>query len=80
MLLFSSAYFTFLIAIFLLDWPLQRIRAAGLAILLLANYFFYAKWGLIYLAAIPLASTADYLIALAMERSKALTTRRVLSP
>ncbi len=78
MLLFSSAYFTFLIAIFLLYWPLQRIRAAGLAILLLANYFFYAKWGLIYLAAIPLASTSDYLIALAMERSTALTKRRLL--
>jgi alginate O-acetyltransferase complex protein AlgI len=77
-LLFSSAYFTFLIAIFFLYWPLQRVRAAGLAILLLANYFFYAKWGLIYLAAIPLASTCDYLFALGMEHSKTAALRRLL--
>jgi len=45
MLLSSSVYFVFLIAIFLLYWPLARFRAASLAVLLLANYFFYAKWG-----------------------------------
>jgi D-alanyl-lipoteichoic acid acyltransferase DltB (MBOAT superfamily) len=62
MLLSSSAYFVFLIAVFLLYWPLSRFRSAALAVLLFANYFFYAKWGLFYLALIPAASLADYLI------------------
>ena len=56
MVLSSSTYFIFLAAIFLLYWPLSRWRAAGLAVLLFANYFFYAKWDLFYLILIPSAS------------------------
>ena len=78
MLLSSSVYFIFLAAVFLLYWPLQRWRAAGLAVLLFANYFFYAKWGLFYLALIPAASFCDYLIGLGLGASQNPPTRRLL--
>ena len=64
MVLSSSAYFIFLVGIFFLYWPVARVRALSLGVILFANYFFYAKWDLFYLALIPAASTCDYLIAL----------------
>ncbi len=69
MVLSSSAYFIFLVGIFFLYWPLARVRAFSLAVILFANYFFYAKWDLFYLALIPAASTCDYLIALGLQHS-----------
>jgi D-alanyl-lipoteichoic acid acyltransferase DltB (MBOAT superfamily) len=66
MVLSSSVYFVFLVGIFLLYWPLSRWRAGGLAVLLFANYFFYAKWDLFYLILIPGASFVDYLIGLGL--------------
>ena len=53
MLLTSSAYFVFLVAVVLLYWTLNRWRAAGLAVILFANYFFYAKWDLFYVGISP---------------------------
>lgn len=76
MLLSSSTYFVFLIALFFLYWPLARHRRAALGVLLFANYFFYAKWDLFYLALIPLASTCDYGIARALDRAQGKGTRR----
>jgi D-alanyl-lipoteichoic acid acyltransferase DltB (MBOAT superfamily) len=78
MLLSSSVYFFFLIGIFFLYWPLSKWRAAGLAVLLLANYFFYAKWDIFYLALIPLASSIDYTIGLWLGRTKAPGARKAL--
>ncbi len=78
MVLSSSAYFIFLVAIFFLYWPVARVRALSLGVILFANYFFYAKWDLFYLALIPIASTCDFLIALWMQNSKAPALRRVL--
>jgi D-alanyl-lipoteichoic acid acyltransferase DltB (MBOAT superfamily) len=78
MLLSSSTYFVFLVAIFVLYWPVARSRALALAALLFANYFFYAKWDLFYLALIPIASAADFLIALALERTSSKSFRRLL--
>lgn len=78
MLLSSSVYFFFLIGIFFLYWPLSKWRAAGLAVLLLANYFFYAKWDIFYLALIPLASSIDYTIGLWLGRTKAAGARKAL--
>ena len=78
MLLSSSAYFIFLIGIFFLYWPLARMRALSLAVILFANYFFYAKWDLFYLALIPIASTMDYFIGLALDRVKRPAGRRAL--
>jgi len=78
MLLTSSSYFVFLAVIFLLYWPLARFRAASLAVLLLANYFFYAKWDIAYLALIPAASLIDYLIGLGLGTAQGKLIRRLL--
>src|SRR5436305_6307286 len=78
MVLSSSAYFIFLVGIFFLYWPLARVRALSLAVILFANYFFYAKWDLFYLFLIPAASTCDFLIALGLQRSKMPAWRRFL--
>ena len=78
MLLSSSTYFIFLLGIFLLYWPLARVRAAALAVILLANYFFYAKWDLRYLALIPVASTIDFLLGWGLQSSKFPWIRRLL--
>ena len=78
MLLTSSAYFFFLVLVFLLYWPASRLRAAGLGVILLANYFFYAKWDLFYLALIPVASTCDFLIGFYLGRTTVPFHRRLL--
>src|SRR3954468_22885684 len=78
MVLTSSAYFIFLVGVFFLYWPVARIRGLALAVILLANYFFYAKWDLFYLFLIPAASTCDFAIGLALERSKSKPLRRIL--
>jgi alginate O-acetyltransferase complex protein AlgI len=78
MLLSSSSYFVFLVAIFFLYWPVARVRALGLAGILFANYFFYAKWDLFYLFLIPAASTVDFLIGLGLGRWKHAGLRRGL--
>ncbi|HTM48027.1 MAG TPA: MBOAT family protein [Bryobacteraceae bacterium] len=78
MVLSSSAYFIFLVGVFFLYWPVARFRALSLAVVLFANYFFYAKWDLFYLALIPAASTCDYLIALGLQRSRTNWLRRAL--
>src|SRR3954471_10827261 len=78
MVLSSSAYFIFLVGVFFLYWPLARIRALALGVILLANYFFYAKWDLFYLFLIPAASTCDFAIGLGLQRSKSPALRRLL--
>jgi D-alanyl-lipoteichoic acid acyltransferase DltB (MBOAT superfamily) len=78
MLLFSSTYFAFLICVFLIYWPVSRLRVAGLAVLLLANYFFYLKWDLFYLVLIPVASTIDFFIGRGLDRAKNPSVRRLL--
>src|SRR5436305_3961101 len=78
MVLSSSAYFIFLVGVFFLYWPLARVRALALGVILLANYFFYAKWDLFYLLLIPAASTCDYAIGLGLERFQSKALRRAL--
>lgn len=78
MLLSSSTYFVFLIGIFLLYWPVARFRALSLAVVLFANYFFYAKWDLVYLFLIPAASTVDFFVGLGLGTFKYKTDRKVL--
>src|SRR5205809_8028895 len=78
MVLSSSAYFIFLVGVFFLYWPVARFRALALAVILLANYFFYAKWDLFYLFLIPAASTCDFLIGLGLQRSQTKWLRRGL--
>jgi len=78
MLLSTPAYFTFLIAVFFAYWLVSRFRLAGLAVIVLANYFFYARWDLIYLALVPAASTCDFLIGHALARIQKPLARRAL--
>ena len=78
MLLSTSTYFIFLVGVFLLYWPLSRVRATALAALLFANYFFYARWDLRYLAIIPLASSCDYFIGLGLAATPNRVLRRLL--
>ena len=74
----SSAYFIFLTGVFICYWAMARWRTPALAVVLAANYFFYARWDLFYLTLIPLASLVDYLCALGMQGSKRVWWRRVL--
>ena len=85
LLLSSSIYFIFLAAIFFLYWPLSEVSArfvpfygAGLAVILFANYFFYARWDFYYLILIPAASTCDYLIGLGLQDSNNPRVRKLL--
>jgi alginate O-acetyltransferase complex protein AlgI len=78
MLLSSSVYFIFLVAVFFLYWGASRSRAFSLAVVLFANYFFYAKWDLFYLFLIPAASTCDFFVAQALDRTSRPTARRLL--
>lgn len=78
MLLSSSTYFIFLVAIFALYWPVSRVRTLTLAVVLFANYFFYAKWDLFYLALIPAVSSCDYVFGLGLQYSQDRVVRRIL--
>src|SRR5271169_920029 len=78
MLLSSPAYFAFLAGIFFAYWLARRFRLGALAIILFANYFFYARWDLIYLALIPLASACDFFIGQALGRTRQPLARRAL--
>ena len=81
MLLSTSTYFIFLVGVFFLYWSVSRVRALGcswVGVLLFANYFFYARWDLWYLAIIPLASTCDYFIGLGLAATPNRVLRRLL--
>ena len=81
MLLSTPQFFTFLVLIFFAYWLVSRFRLAGLSVILFANYFFYARWDLAYLALIPLASTCDFYIGRALAsktRFESKTLRRLL--
>jgi D-alanyl-lipoteichoic acid acyltransferase DltB (MBOAT superfamily) len=74
----SPEFFCFLLVVFAGYWLLWRNRVAGLSVILIANYFVYLKWGWIYLALVPAASTADFLIARTIDRSGNSGVRRAL--
>jgi alginate O-acetyltransferase complex protein AlgI len=74
----SLSYFAFAGIVFFAFWLVSRYRLAGLAVILAANYFFYARWGLIYLALVPLASSIDYAVGLALARHQSGRARRLL--
>ncbi len=78
MQLSSSTYFIFLVGIFFLYWPVSRVRALALGVILFANYFFYARWDITYLALIPAVSSIDYLLGLGLQDSKSPLIRRML--
>jgi len=75
----SPEFFVFLLAVFAGYWLLWRNPVAGRIVILAANSFFYLKWGWIYLALIPAASSIDFLIGRALDRSVHAGIRRGLA-
>ncbi len=71
----SSTSFFFIAAVFFLYWAAPA-RPVRLAVILLANYFFCARFGLFYLALMPACGTADFLIGLRLMRSENAHARR----
>lgn len=78
MLLSTPAYFTFLVAIFFAYWLARKFRFGGLAVIVFANCFFYARWDLAYLFLVPAASTADFFIGRALGHFEKPGLRRAL--
>jgi hypothetical protein len=54
--------FLFVAAVFFLYWTAAANRYARLGIILVANYFFCARFGLFYLLLLPACSTLDFLV------------------
>ena len=62
MLLSTPAFFVFFLTIWLVFWLLANHPAARLAVLVLANLFFLAKFGILYFILLPTAATIDFLV------------------
>jgi alginate O-acetyltransferase complex protein AlgI len=78
MQLTSPEYFILLALVFFAYWFARRTGKLAVAIVLGANYFFYAKWHPIYLGIIPLAATCDFFLGRALGASKSRPGRRFL--
>jgi D-alanyl-lipoteichoic acid acyltransferase DltB (MBOAT superfamily) len=74
----SSTYFIFVAAVFFVYWAAPQTRLLRLSVILLANYFFCARYGLFYLALIPACGTADFLVGLGLMRFRHAGVRRLL--
>lgn len=77
MLVSTAPFFIFLGAVCLLYWVTAGVRRLQLAVLLLANLFFLARFSPIYLV-LPLAATVDFLVGLGMGKWERVGIRRVL--
>jgi len=77
MLVSAAPFFVFLVAVCLLYWACARSRRLQLAILVVANLFFLARFSLIYLA-LPLAATIDFLVGRGFARWHSASARRAL--
>ncbi len=75
MLLSSAPFFVFFLCIWLCYWLAATRSSARIAVLVAANLFFLAKFGLLYLA-LPLAATVDFLVGLALGREGASIAKR----
>ena len=75
----SALYFSFLGLIFLAYWASTvagpRTRQG---VLLFANYFFCVRFGLFYLFLLPLCSSVDFLVGLALTRFQRPALRRAM--
>jgi alginate O-acetyltransferase complex protein AlgI len=74
----SATYFIFVTAVFFVYWAASTQRLPRLAVVLLANYFFCARFGLFYVWLLPACSTLDYLVGLGLMRFRAPMFRRLL--
>ncbi|MBV8731122.1 MAG: hypothetical protein JO336_15050, partial [Acidobacteriia bacterium] len=74
----GSAYYVFVAAVFLLYWTAAGHRLARLGVVLLANYFFCAQFGLFYIWLIPACSSIDYLVGIGLMRFEDRRLRQFL--
>jgi alginate O-acetyltransferase complex protein AlgI len=74
----SAPYFVLVAAVFFLYWTAASNRYARLSIILLANYYFCARFGLFYLILLPVCSSLDFLIGLGLMRFSNQGLRRAL--
>jgi len=74
----APPFFLFLAVLFYLYWAAAEYRTLRLSVLLFANCFFLARFGLWYLVLIPAAGSLDFAAGLALERLKTLLLRRVI--
>ena len=73
----SAPFFVFLAVVCMLYWSAGQSRRLRLALLAAANLFFLARFSLIYFA-LPIATTADFLVGLGLSRSRRPWVRRLL--
>jgi alginate O-acetyltransferase complex protein AlgI len=74
----SAPYFLFAAAVFFVYWTAAANRHARLCVVLLANYFFCARFGLFYLVLLPACGTLDFVIGLGLARYQHRGLRRAL--
>ena len=74
----SSTYFIFVAAVFFVYWAAPQTRLLRLGVVLLANYYFCARYGLFYLALLPACGTTDFLVGLGLMRFRHAGVRRLL--
>jgi alginate O-acetyltransferase complex protein AlgI len=74
----SAAYYIFIAAVFFLYWTAARHRLARLAVILLASYFFCARFGIFYVVLLPICSSIDYAVGLGLMRFERRSVRRLL--
>ncbi len=77
MLVGTAPFFVFLGAVCLFYWAAAGSRRLQLAVLVVANLFFLARFNLIYLA-LPVAASADFLVGLGLGRAQRAGLRRLL--
>jgi alginate O-acetyltransferase complex protein AlgI len=65
MLLSTPAFFVFFLALWLVYWTVAGFRGIRITLLVAANLFFLAKFGLIYLV-LPAAATIDFFVGLGL--------------
>jgi alginate O-acetyltransferase complex protein AlgI len=74
----SATYFAFVAVVFFLYWAAAQSRLLRLGAILLANYFFCARYGLFYVFLIPACSTVDYMVGLGLMQFRRAGVRRLL--
>jgi alginate O-acetyltransferase complex protein AlgI len=74
----DATYFIFIAAVFFIYWAAAGHRTARIGIVLLANYYFCARFGVFYLALLPACSTLDFLVGLGLMRFRGERVRRLL--
>ena len=78
-MLFPTIEFAvFFAVVFAISWALNSYNTTKKSFLVLASYFFYAFWKLLYVWVLFLSSTANYLVALALGKLNDGPLRRMV--